>query len=99
VLYRLKWTVSQGEETKIHEYVTALKSAWELWYWLTTRAEMESEYHKRMVEQKRESALFSASYVPPIVTVNVYEIGGAEVTPEEGLAGMHRQKIGSRYEG
>jgi len=92
MLYRVVWTVSQDEDTSTHEYIASLDDAWELWYWLTSRSVMEPEYYKRLLEQKRESALFAPFRTPPAIEVRVYELGGAEVSPEEGSKGMHRRK-------
>lgn len=86
MFYRVKWTVSWPERTRSHEYIASMEDAWELWYWLTSRLEMEPEYRRRMEEQKRESVLFE----PPArtITVRVYELNGVEVSPEKGLSGM-----------
>ena len=92
MFYRVEWTVQGEKTTSVREYVASVEDAWELWYWLTSRSVMEPEYHKKMVEERRESALFAPFYVPPVITVKVYELGGAEVCPEEGSAGMYRRK-------
>ena len=92
MFYRVAWTVSQNDEVKEHTYIASLDDAWELWHWLTSRSVMEPEYHKRLVEQKRESALFAVFYVPPVIKVKVYELNGREVSPENGLDGMYQLK-------
>lgn len=93
MLYRIKWTTTTKTDRTTREYITSTpQEAWELWHYLTTRAAMEPEYHRKMVEEKLESALFSDYYVPPVITVNVYEISGAELDPSQGLNGMFRIK-------
>ena len=92
MLYRVAWTVSQDETISTREYIASLDDAWELWYWLTSRSVMEPEYQKKLLEQKRESALFAPYRTPPTTEVRVYELSGAEVSPEEGTNGMHRLK-------
>jgi hypothetical protein len=53
---------------------------------------MEPEFNKRMVAEGKASTL-SLLGPPPTITVNVYELEGAEVSPEKGLAGMHEWKM------
>jgi hypothetical protein len=90
MFYRVKWSVTRRRTAEVREYIASRDDAWELWNYLTTRAAVEPEYVARQVEQRTESALFG--YEPPIVEVKVYEIGGLEVCPEGGLAGMSCHK-------
>jgi len=92
MFYRVAWTVFHGEEAIIHECIASLDDAWELWYWLTSRSKMEPEYRKWMMEQKKESSLFSPFCATRSIIVRVYDLEGNEVSPERGLPGMQQQK-------
>lgn len=93
MIYRIKWTTTSRADSEVREYFTSsADDAWYLWHWLTSRSVMEPEYHKKLVEERRESALFSSDYVPPTITVNVYQQDGTEVDPDKGLAGMYVPK-------
>ena len=92
MFFRVKWTTTTQTETESHEYLASAKDAWTLWHWLTTRSTMEPEYHKKMVDEGQESAIFATIYVPPVTTIKVYDLEGNEVVPEQGLSGMFRHK-------
>jgi hypothetical protein len=95
MFYRIRWTTTTETDCSSREYIASTpKDAWELWNHLTTRAIMEPEYHEKMVKERRESALFSPLYIPPRITVNVYEINDTEVDPSQGLNGMFLAKEG-----
>jgi len=96
VLYLVKWSRIDPRETVVCEYIASAHDAWELWNWLTTRAQMESKYHELLVEKKQTSALFAMCYKPPVIEVRVFEVGGCEVSPENGINGMYTPKLRSQ---
>lgn len=92
MFFRVKWTITSRTETEIREYLASQHDAWELWNYLTSRSEMEPEYHRKMVEERRTTALAASSYVPPVTTVRIYDLDGNELSPEKGLIGMFEPK-------